>query len=508
MSLLSQFFQGSSKGSQTGSIGQYGVGLATNFSKQLPIDLMIIGGGGGGGGAGQQPYIAYTSLISANADRVMAGGGGAGRGLVYTNLIVDVGTTYPITVGAGGVENSRGGTTSFGLIKAGGGGAGGGSTPAGVEVTPDFGGLYGGSQGGSGISTTTSALNGGGAGIAPFADAMYSVTTAPSAMPAFGYSANGSLTSSNNLFKQSVNSTSYPFVSFPGTGASGGGTGDIGATPAIGIVFGSASDLFSRWGLPAALSPAPRSFYSNSTTSAIALGPPVGAYSPVPSYSTYTVQPFPFIAPSPATPGYTSPTAFNVLNSPGSGSPIPGIMGRFYTGTNAPAGGSASINAIPFNASPLLGDQYRYIPAGGGNITARSIPVPIQGFSIVPTSGIGKTVSAFVTPLSFTGSPGNGGGGSGGFRHAPVFMSGTMTVPYVGPAGPLASSGSSPYTFTIPGSTTPMASGGAGGSGSVWVIYPSDYAAATVTGNTPVPSPPAIRVYRWDGAGTITFNAS
>jgi len=65
-----------------------------------------------------------------------------------------------------------------------------------------------------------------------------------------------------------------------------------------------------------------------------------------------------------------------------------------------------------------------------------------------------------------------------------------------------------PYSLSVDGTTTPMASGGAGGSGSVWIIYPSDYAEATVTGNTPVPSPPAVRVYYWSGAGTIKFNAS
>jgi hypothetical protein len=40
----------------------------------------------------------------------------------------------------------------------------------------------------------------------------------------------------------------------------------------------------------------------------------------------------------------------------------------------------------------------------------------------------------------------------------------------------------------------------------MWIVYPSDLPAATVSGNTPIASPPAFRVYYWEGNGSITFN--
>jgi len=62
------------------------------------------------------------------------------------------------------------------------------------------------------------------------------------------------------------------------------------------------------------------------------------------------------------------------------------------------------------------------------------------------------------------------------------------------------------YMRCIGPSPTPVATGGSGGSGAVYIVYPTNYPAATVTGNTAVPSPPAYRVYYWQGNGTITFN--
>jgi hypothetical protein len=48
---------------------------------------------------------------------------------------------------------------------------------------------------------------------------------------------------------------------------------------------------------------------------------------------------------------------------------------------------------------------------------------------------------------------------------------------------------------------------GTGGSGVLFVRYPTAYAAATVTGNTTAPSQPGYYVYRWNsGPGSIIFN--
>jgi hypothetical protein len=62
------------------------------------------------------------------------------------------------------------------------------------------------------------------------------------------------------------------------------------------------------------------------------------------------------------------------------------------------------------------------------------------------------------------------------------------------------------YCRCITPSPDVVATGGNGGGGSVWIIYPIDYPAATVTGNTPVPSPATYRTYYWQGNGTIKFN--
>lgn len=496
MASLSQFF-GGSKGGQSGGIGQYGVGLATGFTSQLPIDLMVIGGGGGGGGAGQQAFAGVaTNFPTANADRFMAGGGGSGRGLIYTNLVVDVGTTYPITVGAGGAENSRGGTSSFGFIRAGGGGAGGGVTPAGVAVTPDFGGLYGGNQGGSAFTAAGALSVGGGVGVAPFADTLYSDAT-----PLNGYS------NASNLFKQAINSQVYPSITFnfltsplsqPSSQAgNGGGTGDIGSSPGSAFPGVSETELFGRWDLPALITPAPRSYFTHTTYSLFQ----ANGYAPanIATYNVYSTIPAPSYAPL-----GLHPTWFPAITPASYG---PGILGRFFPG-NTPA--NNLITGIDRAGVPITPANV-VIPVMGGDFTSPVFPCPAQpNFPFLGTipAQTTKGISSYgITPFSFNGSPGNGGGGSGGLRHPPLVMQGTYTARYTCP-NPVTTIRTAPYVYTIPASTAPMASGGAGGSGSVWVIYPSDYAAATVTGNTPVPSPPAIRVYRWDGAGTIKFNAS
>ena len=78
-----------------------------------------------------------------------------------------------------------------------------------------------------------------------------------------------------------------------------------------------------------------------------------------------------------------------------------------------------------------------------------------------------------------TGSGGGGGGGCGIYD-------------------PLATTGAT----GLPGGD-----GGSGGSGCLIVRYPTDFAAATVTGDTPVTPQPGFYVYRWNsGPATIIFN--
>jgi len=109
-----------------------------------------------------------------------------------------------------------------------------------------------------------------------------------------------------------------------------------------------------------------------------------------------------------------------------------------------------------------------------------------------------------------------GDGGHGGFfinpatpKYGTLNINGTTVITAGAPSGPLSTPRSfaftdtAPYSLTFPGMCI---SGGSGGSGSVWVVYPTEFPEATVTGNTPFPSPPSVRIYKWEGAGTITFN--
>ena len=146
------------------------------------VEALIVGGGGGSGGGGNTGYH---------------GGGGGGGGLVYNAaLAVTAGTTYTITVGAGGkwglgigdggYRGGNGGNSSIvggalNTIALGGGGGGGNSQGGGASGGSGGGGnLYGGTggtstqnstygygvgfAGGAGQATYGSAGGGGGAG--------------------------------------------------------------------------------------------------------------------------------------------------------------------------------------------------------------------------------------------------------------------------------------------------------------------------------------------------------
>jgi hypothetical protein len=109
------------------------------------VEILVVAGGGGGG-------ISYTGNTYSSS-----GGGGAG-GLIYNaSHPVVPGTTYPITVGAGGAAattqpstGANGQNSIFGTLVAIGGGGGAGSTaPSGTFGTAGSGGSGGGGSGGS-----------------------------------------------------------------------------------------------------------------------------------------------------------------------------------------------------------------------------------------------------------------------------------------------------------------------------------------------------------------------
>jgi len=120
------------------------------------VDYLVVGGGGGG----------------ANVE----GGGAGGGGFVEGSLTVSPGTTYPITVGAGGAINSNGGNSVFSIVTAygggqqrtdGGSGGGGGNTDGSsnqgnsIQTSPAGGTGYG-NRGGNKVSGGGYANGGGG----------------------------------------------------------------------------------------------------------------------------------------------------------------------------------------------------------------------------------------------------------------------------------------------------------------------------------------------------------
>jgi hypothetical protein len=121
-----------------------------NFPPSV-VEYLVVAGGGSGGGA------ILTSTGS---------GGGGGGGFLAGHVGITAGSSYTVTVGAGGVGSSTvqgtsGANSVFGSITSTGGGAGGNQRPSGTtEVT----GLSGGS-GGGGSSTGSLDPGPGGSGI-------------------------------------------------------------------------------------------------------------------------------------------------------------------------------------------------------------------------------------------------------------------------------------------------------------------------------------------------------
>ena len=129
------------------------------------IRVRVLGGGGGGAHSYSgdattwTDYFAYTGNFPTNAWQGMSGGGGGG-GYAHGVFTVTPGTSYTITVGAGGQagnpSGSAGGTSSFGaLLSATGGGGAGPSAGAGGTGT---GGSFqaSGGSGGTGLTTVSS----------------------------------------------------------------------------------------------------------------------------------------------------------------------------------------------------------------------------------------------------------------------------------------------------------------------------------------------------------------
>lgn len=132
-----------------------GTTQSTGIPTTYTISYLVVAGGGGGGNSGNS-------------------GGGGGGGVLAANVSLAVGTTYSVTVGAGGAVNAVGGSSSFGLFAtANGGGAGGAANaPGGNGGSGGGGGFMNAAQaGGSGTAgqgyaggASTTAYGGGGGG--------------------------------------------------------------------------------------------------------------------------------------------------------------------------------------------------------------------------------------------------------------------------------------------------------------------------------------------------------
>lgn len=160
------------------------------------VDIVLVGGGGGGG--------VNTSGSGGNN----GGGGGAGGVRELTSVTLNPGTTYTVTIGAGGSTNTDGGQTSISNITngtAGGGGRGG-------YIMGD----------GSASPAGSGASGGGGSDIGPF-----SANRGTATGDGFGY---------DGIFAQDLQ------------GGGGGGAGGIGSGASGGAARTNWAGTFSKGG--------------------------------------------------------------------------------------------------------------------------------------------------------------------------------------------------------------------------------------------------------------------
>lgn len=184
----------------------------------------------------------------------------------------------------------------------------------------------------------------------------------------------------------------------------------------------------------------------------------------------------------------------------------------FYNPSFVTEGGFACRNiggTSPPNPSPGI------TPSGGGGGGASSRggaaggSPPASFVGGIGGSGIWATFIGLTT--SYAGGGGGGGAGPGGQQGVGVDGGGTgggfwptigaVSAATAGAANKGGGGGGGS------GGGTGFPAGAAGGSGYLFIRYPTAFAAATVTGNAPVTAQPGYNVYGWtSGPGTITFS--
>jgi hypothetical protein len=194
------------------------------------------------------------------------------------------------------------------------------------------------------------------------------------------------------------------------------------------------------------------------------------------------------------------------FGSGGGGNAGPGIPNNSANNIDV-TGSITSDGYVLFNNGAIAGSTNGDGGGGGGALFA-AIPVPLAPLTN-GKGGAGIPASLFGISLDV------GGGGSGGsFPPAAVTggLGGGGDAGNATPPGPVNAPGKNGTANTGGGGggasgSAPPAPGGNGGSGIVVIRYPTSFAAATVTGNTPTPAQPGYNVYRWNsGPATITFN--
>jgi len=179
------------------------------------IELFLVGGGGGGAGAAGPGHT---------------GGAGGGGGVLSTTLPVTPGSSYTVTIGAGGAVGTfsssspggNGNSSTFGSLATSYGGGGGWSSNGGQFVT----GIVS-SGGGGGASTSIPSGSGGGAGP-------YHIYTPSNTFVGIQSNANALINVVQGTYGQMAQSNFY-YNGNPGLNGygAGGGGAQFGSGPAI-----------------------------------------------------------------------------------------------------------------------------------------------------------------------------------------------------------------------------------------------------------------------------------
>jgi len=471
MSLLSQFFP-------SGGGGQR-------------VQFLLVGGGGGGGAAG--------CYISPGRQGYTGAGGGGGQVVVGEDYEVVPGLSYPIVVGAGGaggcmyphqpspyilggwgLPGTTGGNSCFGSVIAGGGGGGaGGFDP--TASFPTISGLVGGEGcpggtggGGSAATASSSILCNGGT-----ATSTYPVgNTVKFGSP--GTAANNHYTEGQGIIGASPCGPTAPYVlSAQITWAGGGGGNTAGGAVGGGSISLSAGQAR---GLPCSLATQPP--YTPNCWNTIAYTNFSGALSSTGG------------TPSNAKKG----GIWNTIGQFGADGITSDITGttEYYGG-----GGMASMDQarVPYYANyNRMAPTHPYFPSsscprwrtpgaglgGGGYVMVTAAYYQTNNPPWQTPAGVygGRMNSVCYPCIVLCGAcSGLGGGGVGAVARGYV---NTTT-------GPCASNPA-------------VRDGQSGGSGVFILRYPTNFAAATVSGNTPITPVPGFYIYKWTGPGSVTFN--